>query len=101
MGLKLGKFLVGYFFSVCSIFVPAFLLDRKKFGLKFLQIVLCSYLSTGVPAWLWEVTSSDSMSSLIEILVRSLILIPRNLTHLRTLGFPKDFPQQFCLVWSH
>jgi hypothetical protein len=28
-------------------------------------------------------------------------LIPRNLTHLRTLGFPKDFPQQFCLVWSH
>jgi hypothetical protein len=36
MCLKLGQLLVGYSLSICSIFVPAFLVDRTNFGSKVL-----------------------------------------------------------------
>jgi hypothetical protein len=39
MGLKLGWLLGGHSFSLCSIFAPAFLLDLKNFGSKFLGMV--------------------------------------------------------------
>ena len=34
MGIKLGQLLVGHSLSLCSIFVPAFLLDRANFWSK-------------------------------------------------------------------
>ena len=49
MGLKLDQLLVGHSFSLCSIFVPAFLVDRTNFGLKVLWVGCCPYLSTGSP----------------------------------------------------
>ena len=43
MGLKLCQLLVGYSFSLCSIFVMAFILDRTNFGWNFLQVIWCPY----------------------------------------------------------
>ena len=34
MGLKLGRVESGHFLSICSMFVPAFLVDRTSFGGK-------------------------------------------------------------------
>jgi hypothetical protein len=39
MGLNLGQLLVRHFFSLYSLFIPAFLLDRIDFGLKVLYWV--------------------------------------------------------------
>jgi hypothetical protein len=48
----MGLILVSHFLHFFSIFVPAFLVDRKQFGSKVVWVGWCSYPSTGVPAWL-------------------------------------------------
>jgi hypothetical protein len=65
MDLKLDRLLVHHSFSLCSIFVPALLLDRTNFGLKVLWVSWCSYPE--VPAWLQEGASFDFMSPLLGI----------------------------------
>ena len=40
MDPKFGQSLTGHLFSLCSIFVDAFLLDRNNFGLKILRVDL-------------------------------------------------------------
>lgn len=42
--------------------VPAFLIDRIHLGSKVLWVDSCLYFSTGVPAYLQEVTSSGSIT---------------------------------------
>jgi hypothetical protein len=39
MDRTVGPYLDGLSFSLCSIFVPAFLLDRDNSGLKYLRLV--------------------------------------------------------------
>jgi hypothetical protein len=45
MDPKLGSSLLSHLFSLCIIFVPAFLLDRNNFGSKILKVGWCSHLS--------------------------------------------------------
>ena len=49
MDPKFGQSLTGHLFSLCSIFVDAFLLDRNNFGLKILRVDLRPYPSMGGP----------------------------------------------------
>ena len=66
MGLKLGQILVCHSRSLCSISVPAFLVDRIHFELKALWVGWCLYFSTrGGPDTLQEVASSGSISPLL------------------------------------
>ena len=58
MGLKLSQLVVGYFLSLCSIFVPAFLVDWINLGLKVLWVGLCPYLSTKISVWIQKVACS-------------------------------------------
>jgi hypothetical protein len=47
MDSKSDQSLVGHSFNLCSIFVPAFLLDRSNFGSKMLKMGWCPHPSTG------------------------------------------------------
>jgi hypothetical protein len=67
MDPKLGWSRNGLSFNLCSIFVPAFLLDRKISGSKFLKVVGWPYPSTGGPVYLVEVVSSGFISPLLNI----------------------------------
>ena len=60
---NLGWPLGGLSFSLCSIFVPAFPLDRNNSGLKILKIGA----STGDRVYPLEVISSSSISPLLGI----------------------------------
>ena len=66
MGLKLGLSLDGLCFSLCSIFVPVFLLDRTNFVSKVWWVGWCSYLSSVGPAWLQNVAFTESMSPIVR-----------------------------------
>ena len=61
MNLKLGLALVGHSLNLCSIFVPALLVGRTNFGQKGLWVGWYPYSSTGSPAGLQEVATSDFM----------------------------------------
>lgn len=61
MGLRLGMSLVVHFFSLCSIFIPAFLLDRNSSRLKFLKV------GWGHLVYLLEMDLSGSISPLLGI----------------------------------
>ena len=75
MGFKLSWLLVGRSLSLCSIFVPAFLLDSINFVLKLLWVGWCSYLFTGSPAWLQDIGLDFSKSTLIWVLKASTSLL--------------------------
>jgi hypothetical protein len=64
---KLGGSLDGLSFSLCSIFVPVFPLDRNNSVLKFFKMDGWSLGSTGCHVYLLEVISSDSISPLLGI----------------------------------
>jgi hypothetical protein len=85
--------------SLCSIFVPAFLSDRNNFGLKFLKVSWCSYLSTGDPVSLLEVISSGSIASLFGTSDKVPTLSPGSLPHPRSLG-PSKSPPFSPLTWQ-
>ena len=70
MGLKMYQLLVGHSFSLISIFVCVFLLDRTNFGSKVLLVGWCTHISTGDPVWLLELDSSGSMSQLLGYLAK-------------------------------
>ena len=54
--------------------VPAFLVDRIKFGLKVLWVGWCPYSSPGVPAWLQEVASSGSISPMLWVTAKVILI---------------------------
>jgi hypothetical protein len=91
MGLKLGHLLVVHSFSLCSIFVPIFLLDRTNFGSKVLWVGWCPYPPLGVlpgyRRWPLQVPCHHCWSSWL----RSPTLNFGSLPHPRYLGLPKDF----------
>lgn len=67
---KLGLLLIGHSFGFCSIFVPAFVVDKPNLGRKFYELFdVLIYLLLG-PAWLQEIVFSSSMSLLLGILGR-------------------------------
>jgi hypothetical protein len=70
MGLKMSLPLVGHSFSLCSIFVPAFLLEQEKFWFKSFVGGWCCQPSNVDPLWLLEVLSSGSISPLLGILAK-------------------------------
>jgi hypothetical protein len=59
---------IGDSFSLCSSFVLLFLVDRTKFGSKYLWVGCCHYPSAGSPTWLQEVTSSGYLGSISPLL---------------------------------
>jgi hypothetical protein len=64
----LGQSLGSLSFSIVSIFVPEFPLDRKNSGLKNLKMGVGSPASAGAHVYLLEVVSSSSISPLLGIL---------------------------------
>lgn len=62
------KLVWSLFFSICSIFVPSFPLDRNNSELKFLMMGTWSPTSTGDYVYLLEVVSSSTISPLLDIL---------------------------------
>ena len=66
MGFKLGLLLVGHSFSLCSLFVPEFLVDLTNLDINVSG--WCLYPFTGGPAWLQEVGSFGFMSQMLGIL---------------------------------
>lgn len=60
---ELGQSLIGHSFILCSIFIPAFLLDGNNFGSKNLKLCWYPHFSTGGPVYLLQVVSSGSISS--------------------------------------
>jgi hypothetical protein len=64
---NLSHSLGGLSFSLCSIFVPTFPLDRNNSGLKILKMGGWSPASTGDHVYLLEVVSSGSISLLLGI----------------------------------
>ena len=70
MGFKLGRSLVGHSFSLCFIFVHAFLIVRTHFGSKIVWMSWCPYSTTEGPAWLQGMVSSGPMSPLLGALAK-------------------------------
>jgi hypothetical protein len=64
MVLQLDQLLDSISFNLCSIFVPAFLLDRKNSGPKFLKVGVCPHSSTRGSVYILEVTSGSISPSL-------------------------------------
>jgi hypothetical protein len=64
----MGQSLGGLSFSLCSIFGPAFPLDRNNSGSKILKIRGWFHDSTGGHVYLPEVVCSGSISLLLGIL---------------------------------
>lgn len=67
MGLRLSQFYIDHALSLCSIFFPAFHLDRTNLGSKVSWVGFCFYPSTKGPALLQEMASSRPMSLLLGI----------------------------------
>jgi len=63
-------FKLASYFSLCSISVPAFLLDRANLGSKGLWVDWYPYPSTRSLTWLQEMDSSGSMSPLLGFLAK-------------------------------
>lgn len=61
MVLKLDKSFPGHALNLCSIFVPALLVGGTNFGSQVSWVGLCSYSSSGSPAWLQDVTTAGSI----------------------------------------
>jgi hypothetical protein len=55
----LGQSLVGHFFNLCSILIPALLEGRTNLRFKILWVDRCLSPSTGSPVWLQEVVSTS------------------------------------------
>ena len=74
MNLKVGWSLDDLSLSLCSIFPAAFPLDKNNSGLKFLKMGGWPHASTGGHAYLLEVVSSGSISPLLGILVKVILI---------------------------
>ena len=71
MGQRLGRLLVGHAFSLYSVFVLVFLLDRTRFGSKVLWVDWCPYSSLGSLVWLREVLIPTWESCLRQVVASS------------------------------
>jgi hypothetical protein len=67
MDHTLGQSLDDLSFTLCSIFVPTFPLDRNNLGLNILKMGGWFLPSTGGPVYLLEMVSSGYMSPLLGI----------------------------------
>jgi len=72
---KFYQSLGGLSFGLCSIFVPAFPLDRNNSELKILKMGWWSSASTGGHVYLLELVSSDSTYPLLGIVAKALPII--------------------------
>jgi hypothetical protein len=91
MSFKLGQLLLGHSLSLCSIFVPAFLVDRINFGSESFMGVLSLYL-----CWGSCLATGDGHDHQVphphcyESQLRSPPLTPESLPHPRSLAHPQD-----------
>ena len=66
MGLKLGQLLVGHSLSLSALSpVPVFLVERINFGFNIMWVGWYFYSSIGVPVWLLDMVSLDSISPML------------------------------------
>ena len=70
MDPKLGWSVGGLSFSLCSIFVSAFPIDRNNTGSNILKMSGWPHASNGSHVYLLEVIFSDSIFSLLDILAK-------------------------------
>lgn len=84
--LKLGQLFVSHSFSLCSIVVNEFHLDKTNSRSNVLWMGWCLHPSNGVAAWLQKVAPSGSISLLLCILAKPPQFTPGSLPHPRCLG---------------
>jgi hypothetical protein len=70
MVLKLGQSLNGLFFSLCSIFVPAFPFDRNNSGSIILKMGGWFHVSSGGHVYILEEVFIGSISPLLGIVAK-------------------------------
>jgi hypothetical protein len=89
MGLNLGLSLVGHSLCLCSIFVPEYLGVRTNFGQSFCGWVAV-LIPSGSPAWLQEVATPGSISSLLGVYTRVTHIDTLLPSQCRSLPHPRD-----------
>ena len=89
MDPKLGRSLMCYSFSVCFIFVPAFLLNRNISGPKILHVDWCPHPSRANPVQLLELISSGFINPPWSLKLRSTSRNSGSLLHPKSLGLSK------------
>jgi hypothetical protein len=91
MDFQLGQLLVGHSLSFCSILAPVHFVGRTC-----LCVGCCPYPSTGSPAWLQEVATSGSISTLLGVSARVTLIVsqeppPSLVSSLSQRCSPSDF----------
>ena len=74
MDSKLDWSLDGHSFSLCSTFVPSFLLDKNNSGSEILKVDGWLHLFPGGPVFLLEVVSLGSLSPLLGISAKVILI---------------------------
>jgi hypothetical protein len=92
MGLKLGQLLLAYSPSLCSVFAPAFLVDRRRLGKQILWVGWRQCLLNGRLTWLEEWASSGSVSQLLCLSFKVMATDSLELPTFQISGTSKKFP---------
>jgi hypothetical protein len=105
MGLKLDPFLFALSFSLCYIFVHAFLVDRINFGLKVLWVACCPYpstescLATGGSLFRFHIPTAMSLryDTCSVMFIAALFVITRNWRQSRC-SSAEEWIQKMCFI---